>query len=388
MSPLGKLTFSILGLKLFGISGFFWGLCLGHILLDRTIILKFFFHRMNNLDDNLRMMLPYKYYNLYDKFISHFFGKVWGLILGACTFGWVGALILSILGHFIFDLPDNEKIKHSKCLLKGFFDQNLFKLIGFTLGFGLNSKILLFTGIIIGFFIDFIRSDHGLISRIKPLNMLWPRANILKMAIHSSEARKVAFIQAMTVLAAKISKADGVVSKNEIKTFKKLFFISSEDNKLRKIFEEAQETAEGYEPYAKQIKHIIKDDLDQQEDVIDNLFKIIISDGNITLEELDFLKEVAKIIELPEGNFEAIRKRYEIKNTSNSEYKDYYKILGVSYSASNNDIRIAWRELTTANHPDLVIAKGGSEYDVAMSNMRMAEINEAYQQIMKQRNQK
>ncbi|MFV0626224.1 MAG: TerB family tellurite resistance protein [Alphaproteobacteria bacterium] len=385
---MGKLTFSIIGLKLFGISGFLWGLCLGHILLDRTVILKFLFHKLNNLDDNMRLMLPYKYYNLYDKFISHFFGKVWGLVLGFVTFGWISAILFAIVGHIIFDMQDNEKIKHFKCKLKELFDQNLFKIIGFTLGYSLHSKILLFTGIIIGFFIDFIRSDHGLVSRIKPLNILWPRTNILKMAIHSNEAKKVAFIQAMTVLAAKLSRADGVVSKNEINTFKKLFFISSDDHKLKKIFEEAQDNAEGYEPYAKQIKNIIKDDLDQQEDVIDNLFKLSISDGNITIEELNMLKNIAKIIELPEGNFEAIRKRYEIKNTSNSEYKDYYKILGVSYAASNNDIRIAWRELTTANHPDLVIAKGGSEYDVAMSNMRMAEINEAYQQIMKQRNQK
>ncbi|MDD4557104.1 MAG: TerB family tellurite resistance protein [Alphaproteobacteria bacterium] len=387
MSPLGKLTFSVIGLKLFGISGFLWGLCLGHILLDRTVILKFLFHRLNNLDDNMRLMLPYKYYNLYDKFFSHFFGKVWGIVLGAWAFGWIGAIALALLGHFIFDMQDNEKIKHFKCHFKTFFDDNLFKFLGFTLGFSLQSKILLFTGIILGFFIDFLRSDSGLISKIKPLNVLWPRANFLKMASHSQEAKKVAFIQAMTVLAAKLAKADGIVSRGEVNTFKKLFFISSDDHKLKKIFEEAQETSEGYEPYAKQIKNIIKDDLDQKEDVIDNLFKIISADG-ICLEELNILKNIAKIIDLPEGNFEAIRKRYEIKDTSNNEIKDYYKTLGVSYSASNNDIRIAWRELTTANHPDKVMAKGGSEYDIAMSNMRMAEINEAYQQIMKQRNQK
>lgn len=53
------------------------------------------------------------------------------------------------------------------------------------------------------------------------------------------------------------------------------------------------------------------------------------------------------------------------------EFKDYYKILGVSRSASGDDIKRAYRKLARKHHPDLNKAAG--------SESTFKEINEAYE---------
>src|SRR5690349_21037254 len=54
------------------------------------------------------------------------------------------------------------------------------------------------------------------------------------------------------------------------------------------------------------------------------------------------------------------------------EYKDYYKILGVSKTASEDEIRKAFRKLARQYHPDVAGNKAGAEE-------KFKEINEAYE---------
>src|SRR3954471_22304074 len=54
------------------------------------------------------------------------------------------------------------------------------------------------------------------------------------------------------------------------------------------------------------------------------------------------------------------------------EYKDYYKILGVSKTASEDEIRKAFRKLARQYHPDVAGNKAGAED-------KFKEINEAYE---------
>src|SRR4051794_12528375 len=54
------------------------------------------------------------------------------------------------------------------------------------------------------------------------------------------------------------------------------------------------------------------------------------------------------------------------------EYKDYYKVLGVSRTASEDEIRKAFRKLAREYHPDVAKNKSGAED-------KFKEINEAYE---------
>ena len=58
--------------------------------------------------------------------------------------------------------------------------------------------------------------------------------------------------------------------------------------------------------------------------------------------------------------------------------QDPYRVLGVSPSASEDEIKKAYRTLAKKYHPD--VNNGSSEAEA-----RMKEVNEAYSQIMKMR---
>ena len=64
---------------------------------------------------------------------------------------------------------------------------------------------------------------------------------------------------------------------------------------------------------------------------------------------------------------------------------DPFEILGVSSSASNDEIKSAYRRLIRENHPDTLVAKGMPQEFIDIANQRMAAINAAYDTIEKKR---
>lgn len=385
MTPLGKLTFAVIGLRFGGAVGFLWGMFFGHILIDRTLVKTFIKQRLNLLDDNIRLLLPFRLYRYYNYLNDHILGKLWGTILGGLTFGWAGIAVLGLLGHFLFDCAKCKNCKELRYAFEDFWNINLGKIFGGILGFACSSKILLFIGVILGFFFDSFRLDGGLRTKLKLGTMLnfWSKVNPLKLALRSQEARNVSFVQSMAGLAAKISKADGVVSENEIRAFKKLFN-TDKNAKIARIFNEAKQTTSGYQAYAKQLKMLSSDNLDMKESILENLFQIAVVDGEVLGDELDMLEDIANIIELPQGNFIVIRDRF-IAKPANNNLQDFYEILGVFYNASDKEIKRRWKELINQYHPDLAQAKGANEQEIETCTVKMAEINNAYEQIMKSR---
>ena len=388
MFPIGKLTLAVIGLRFFGAVGFLWGMFLGHILIDRTIIRKLIKQYLSQIDDNIRILLPYRFYKYYNRIDTSLFGIIWGGLLGALTFGLPGFIILFILGHFMFDMPNNLFANRFKSLFETFWNQHWCKILGAIIGFSFHSNLLIFIGVCLGFAADYLRL--GRLSHKLSLNLLsrfWSKINFVKLYLHSAEARKFAFVQAMAALSAKLAKADGVVSENEIRAFKKMFELSYDQNsKIAAIFNEAKSTADDYEKYAKQLSLIAKDNLDLKENIIDNLFKIASADGSIQKEQLDILKNTAYIIELNDSNFDIIYDRYQPHPSSSSTpLQNYYDILGVSPSAGNTEIKARWKELIMTWHPDNASAQGASEAEIKRYTLKMAEINEAYQYIMNSR---
>ena len=97
MFPIGKLTLAVLGLRFFGAAGFFWGMFIGHMFIDRTVIRKLIKQYISSIDDNIRLFLPYRYYKYYNRLENNMFGVIWGSIIGSLTFGFQGFIIFFIL---------------------------------------------------------------------------------------------------------------------------------------------------------------------------------------------------------------------------------------------------------------------------------------------------
>ena len=116
------------------------------------------------------------------------------------------------------------------------------------------------------------------------------------------------FALALIVLSAKLRKADGQVSKEELVAVKdKLKIPENELDQVGKIFNKAKEESTGYEPYAKQIAQIYSGNINVLEEVINTLFYIAEADGNVSNSELKMIEHIAQIFGLTEIQFNSIK---------------------------------------------------------------------------------
>jgi DnaJ like chaperone protein len=60
-------------------------------------------------------------------------------------------------------------------------------------------------------------------------------------------------------------------------------------------------------------------------------------------------------------------------------------VLGLTPQASVEEIKVTYKKLVNQYHPDRLIAKGVPEDFIKIANEKMAEINNAYDQIRKER---
>lgn len=378
MTPIGKLTLAVLGLRLFGIDGLLWGMLLGHVIIDRSLVKKFIKTKLSELDDTIRLLLPYRLYCIYNQIHDNGFGKIWGAILGAVAYGWNGLIVFCIFGHFLFDRSSGRELRYA---FEDFWNGNLGKLAGGIIGFATQRPWLIFLGVVIGFVIDEYRMGGGFQKRFK--TRFWSKINLIKLALRSTTAKDMSFVRSMAGLAAKIAKADGAVSENEIRVFKKIF-CADRNPRIARIFNDAKQSTDGYEQYARQLKMLSQNNLDMKENIIENLFKIAVADGDIGTQEQEMFDRIAEIIEIPQGNYSIIKDRFIAKPKDEQSSGDY-EILGVFYNASDKEIKRRWIELINTYHPDKIQAAGGSSDEIAAATAKMAAINSAYEHIMKQR---
>jgi len=195
--------------------------------------------------------------------------------------------------------------------------------------------------------------------------------------------RQVAFTVAVIALGAKMAKADGQVTREEIQAFREVFHVPpGEMEAVGKIFNEARQEATGYEPYAAQIAQMFAHQPEVLESLLGGLFHIAKASGGVQPAELEFLSNVAAIFGFDAQQFDRIRAAHA---GAAGGGPDPYKVLGISRDASDAEVKRTYRELIRKYHPDAVMAQGMPEEFVSVANEKMAAINAAYDQIEKER---
>ena len=193
--------------------------------------------------------------------------------------------------------------------------------------------------------------------------------------------RRVVFSVAMIALAAKMAKADGVVTRSEVDAFRDLFAVpEGEEANVRRLFDLAKQDVAGFETYARRIRDLYPDGAEILEDIIDGLFQIAKADGIVHERELGFLSRVAEIFGIEEAGFEQIAARH-----MQIAARDPYRVLGISRQASDAEVKRHYRALVAEHHPDRLIARGVPEEFVRIANDRLAAINEAYGHVARER---
>ena len=237
------------------------------------------------------------------------------------------------------------------------------KIIGGTAGFALGGPIGAILGIMVGGTLDKTAKRFSNSNQI-PHNQ---KQNIFALSV--------------IILSAKIAKADGQVTEDEVYAFKEKFKISdAEMPQVGKIFNEAKKSTEGYKDIANQVGLLFADNKILLEELLNNLFYIAESDGETSTNEIKILESISHSFGLSENDFQRI-----FHSRLNNKNSDPYKVLDVARDDDISLIRKKWITLCKEHHPDNLVAKGLPKDFIDQANEELSSINLAYDKIKEQR---
>lgn len=194
-------------------------------------------------------------------------------------------------------------------------------------------------------------------------------------------AKQITFTIGVIALSAKMAKADGHVSRDEVLAFKQIFQIPPHEVKnVGRVFDMAKQDVHGYQEYAQQIARMFRGSPEVLEDLLGALFHIAKADGIYHPKENEFLENVARIFGFSESQFEHIRAQH-----IGGGMEDPYTVLGLKPDASDSELKKVYRRLIKEHHPDHLIAKGMPEEFIKIANEKLAAINSAYDKIARER---
>jgi DnaJ like chaperone protein len=192
---------------------------------------------------------------------------------------------------------------------------------------------------------------------------------------------EVPFTVGVIALSAKIAKADGIVTRDEVKAFKEAFRVSDGEMKhAARVFNLAKEEPTGYECFAEELVTVFKGNRKLLEDVLEGLFHIAKADETFHPREEQFLREVAKRFGITDTEFNYIKARHLM-----SAERNPYDVLGVKPTVSDDELENHYRRLIADNSPDKLMARGVPKEFVTIATERVAAINEAYDALVKER---
>ncbi|MGF7175603.1 TerB family tellurite resistance protein [Azospirillum doebereinerae] len=194
----------------------------------------------------------------------------------------------------------------------------------------------------------------------------------------------IAFTIGVIALAAKMARADGVVKRVEVDTFKRLFRVPPEElDNVGRVFDLARRDTHGFEEYARQIADLFEDRHAVLEELLDSLLMIAEADDELHETEVAYLRAVAHIFGFADAEFERILAGHHL--AGESDETDPYHVLGIPRAADDAAVKTAHRRLVREHHPDLLVAQGMPQEFIDLATQKIALINAAYDRIRKQR---
>lgn len=250
--------------------------------------------------------------------------------------------------------------------------------MGGAAGFAVGGPLGALVGAVAGHAIDRIRDD-GDDGNEGPYQQ--SDARVGGSDSRNERARQTAFAIAVVVLGAKMAKADGQVTPDEIAAFREVFHIPpAEAKQVGRLFNRARRDSSGFEPYARQVAKMFHTSPDVLEELLDGLFHIAKADGVAHPNEIEYLRAVSDIFGFDDARFARIRAGH-----IGADAQDPYAILGVSRDDDDAHIKSAYRKLVIDNHPDKLVAQGMPQEFVDLATEKLATINAAYDRVSAER---
>ena len=185
----------------------------------------------------------------------------------------------------------------------------------------------------------------------------------------------------LLVLSAAVMKADGNVKKSELDYVKRFFLQNFGQEKAEKSIKMLRGILDkDYNLYevSSQVGRYM--DYSSRLQLLHYLFGIASADGFVSDQETDVIHAISSSMGVVESDYASIKAMFVRKE---SVSQNAYTILGVDPSATDEEVKKAYREMAKKNHPDLV-SNLGEEVRLA-AEKKFQEINQAYETIKKQR---
>ncbi len=193
---------------------------------------------------------------------------------------------------------------------------------------------------------------------------------------------QVAFFAALFACLAKIAKADGQVTKEEINKIEdfitqKFNLDGEQRNFAINIFQKAKDDNVSFDAYAKQLASLLKRSPNSLMIFYELLFELAMADGELHPNEEKLLKRVPRIFGFNDGLYSQLFQKYGLKT------QNFYEVLGVSKQMNFDEIRKIYLKKRREFHPDKLISKGLPEELIEKAKEKFIEIQEAYEELEK-----
>lgn len=209
-----------------------------------------------------------------------------------------------------------------------------------------------------------------------------------------SKSPDVVFCSSAAAMLAKMAKADGRISKVEIAAveaaFMKLGFSARARKHAIEVFRKAKDDSRTIYEYAREFTSVVGNE-DVRVIFYEMLWDIACADGELSSVEKAILEKITLHLHI-NSSWYGVFYRERIRSNSgeyapedDNNINDAYSQLGVSRSASDDEIKKAYRSLAKRYHPDTLKAQGLPDEMVARANERMSKINSAWSAIKKER---
>lgn len=197
-----------------------------------------------------------------------------------------------------------------------------------------------------------------------------------------------AFFTGTFSMLAKLASADGQVSesvKRKINQFMiyDLRLDNQSYNYARSIFNTALNENTSFETFADRFYVQFQGNFQILQLLIDIFYRIAMDDGSVSVNEQRMIDYAVRRFQIPDYVVESILRQYGKSSSSSSKY---YSVLGIEESATEQEIKKAYRRLILEYHPDTVSGKEGvGEEFKKYATKRFREVQEAYEKICSER---
>lgn len=237
-------------------------------------------------------------------------------------------------------------------------------ILGSLLGFGIGWWIFGPVGALIGMFLGGQAEEATTVEgKTRPV---------------SSGSARDGFVVSLLVLMAAVMKADGKVLRSELNYVKQYLNNLLGTEKARESLKVLQDLIKKDIPL-NDVCHQIRVNVqyDSRVQLLHLLFGIARADGQLSQVEINTIERISQLLGIARPDYQAVLSMFY------DNLESAYKILEISPSASDEEVKKAYRKMAVRFHPDKV-SHLGSEFQKS-ANEKFAKVNEAYEKIRKER---